>query len=118
MISIQNITIRELLYAFANSLVLLLATAHASEHERQSAPSFKKVMIVVLENTDYADALAQPFLGNLAKRGALLTGFYAEPHPSLPNCIAMTAGTFTGVSSNRPVNLDVRHIGHLLEAPA
>jgi acid phosphatase len=73
-------------------------------------------MIVILENANYGDALAQPFLGNLAKSGALLSQFHAEARPSLPNYIALTAGTTAGVTSNGPVNLDLRHIGDLLEA--
>jgi hypothetical protein len=73
-------------------------------------------MIVVLENTDYANALAQPFLSELAARGALLSDFFAETHPSFPNYVAMTAGSTFGLSSNDDVTLDVSHIGDLLEA--
>jgi len=72
-------------------------------------------MIIILENANYRDALAQPFLSNLAKRGALLSEFYAEARPSLPNYIALTAGTTAGLTSNAPVSLDLHHIGDLLE---
>jgi hypothetical protein len=76
---------------------------------------FQKVFIVVLENTTYAEALAQPFLGALATSGALLTNFFAETHPSLPNYVALTAGSTYGLSSNDEVTLDVSHVGDLLE---
>lgn len=73
------------------------------------------VFIVVLENTDAADALAQPFLAGLAQRGAYLNKFYAQSHPSLPNYLALTSGSTQGVNTDDNVDLDVRHIGDLLE---
>ena len=82
----------------------------------RSTPAFKKVMILVLENIAYKQALAQPFLSSFAKQGALFTNFDAETHPSQGNYIALTAGNFNGVTSDKPVNLDVSHIGDLLEA--
>src|SRR5579862_2196828 len=62
--------------------------------------SFSKIMIVVLENTDYDDALEQPFLASLAKRGMLLTNFTAETHPSQPNYIALVSGSTYDVTSD------------------
>jgi hypothetical protein len=102
--------------AIAVILLLSIALARGAEPGSRSVPRFDKVMIVILENANYVDALAQPFLGNLAKRGALLSEFHAETHPSLPNYVALTAGTTAGVTSNGPVSLDLRHIGDLLEA--
>ena len=92
------------------------ALAYGAEPASSSVPRFDKVMIVVLENANYKDALAQPFLRQLAKGGALLSEYYAEGRPSLPNYIALTAGTTAGLTSNAPVSLGLRHIGDLLEA--
>jgi hypothetical protein len=78
-------------------------------------PSFKKVMIIVLENISYTAAMSQNFLSNFAKRGALLSNLDAETHPSQGNYIAMTAGTTEGVLSDKPYNLNAKHIGDLLE---
>lgn len=103
-------------FRLAISVFLFFTMAAVSRTECQAAPPFARVMIVILENTGYVDALAQPFLGELAKSGALLGQFYAETHPSQPNYIALMAGTFSGVVSNDPVNLAWRHIGDLLEA--
>jgi hypothetical protein len=75
-----------------------------------------KIMTVVLENTNYEDALRQPFLASLARRGALLTHLTAEAHPSQPNYIALISGSTFGVISDGNVSLDQRHIGDLLEA--
>jgi phospholipase C len=96
--------------------VFFHALAYGAEPASSSVPRFDKVMIVVLENANYKDALAQPFLGQLAKGGALLSEYYAEARPSLPNYIAITAGTTAGLTSNAPVSLGLRHIGDLLDA--
>jgi hypothetical protein len=88
----------------------------ASAVDALPRPPFRKVFIVVLENTSYEDALAQPFLGDLAARGALLTNFFAEARPSFPNYVALTAGSTYGIVSNADVTLDVPHVGDLIEA--
>ena len=74
-----------------------------------------KIMMVVLENANYADALRQPFIASLAGRGALLTNFAAEAHPSQPNYIALISGSTFGVTSDGDVSLDQRHLGDLVE---
>ena len=81
----------------------------------QAAP-FKKIMIVVLENTDYDEAVTLPFLSQLAKRGALLTNYHAVTHPSQPNYVALISGDTSGVFLDFNSNLDRSHIGDLLEA--
>jgi hypothetical protein len=73
-------------------------------------------MTVILENTNYEDALRQPFLASLVARGALLTHFSAESHPSQPNYIAMISGSTFGVTSDSNIDLEGRHIGDLLDA--
>ena len=93
--------------------VVLLTVTSASD--ALAWPPFHKVFIVVLENTGYEDALAQPFLADLAARGALLTNVFAETHPSFPNYVALTAGSTYGLTSNATVTLDVSHVGDLLE---
>src|SRR5262249_39288622 len=94
---------------------VIVATV-TSTGEALARPSFQKVFVVVLENTDYPTALAQPFLADLAPRGALLTNFFAVTHPSQPNYIAMVAGSTYGVTSSGNVTLNVSHLGDLLEA--
>src|SRR5712691_2845401 len=67
--------------------------------------SFKKVLIVIFENTAYQGAVSQPFFAKFAKEGALLTNFLAETHPSQPNYLALVSGDTHGVISNNKVNL-------------
>jgi acid phosphatase len=80
-----------------------------------AGPSFRKVVLVVLENTSYAKAMTQPFLSSLARKGALLTNLNAVAHPSQPNYVALIAGSTMGVRDDRPVTLNGRHLGDLLE---
>ena len=77
---------------------------------------FKKVLIVIFENTDYPGAVSQPFFAKFAKDGALLTNWLAETHPSQPNDLALVSGDTYGMTNNKKVNLNARHVGDLLEA--
>ena len=77
---------------------------------------FKKVMVVVFENTDFAVALNQPFFAKLAHEGALLTNFTAEIHPSQGNYIAMISGDTQGVTNDKTMDLSGKTLVDLLEA--
>ncbi len=79
-------------------------------------PHFQKVMIVILENTEYDDAMRQPFLKALAKRGALLSDYHAVAHPSEPNYVALVAGDYYGIKDDGQYDLDGKTVADLLEA--
>jgi hypothetical protein len=96
-------------------LLLLFAICSVPAYAQNPLPSFKKVIVVVLENTAYSTALAQPFLASLAKRGAVFKNFMAEAHPSQPNYIAMIAGDTMGVRDDASVSLKGEHLGNLLQ---
>jgi len=87
----------------------------SSVNQSPNPPRVQHVVTVVLENTDYEEALAQPFLSQLARNGGLLTNYSAVTHPSQPNYFAMTAGNTFGASNDR-VTLNARHVGDLVEA--
>jgi hypothetical protein len=93
---------------FALTLTLCLAA------NAQPRKSIKHVIVVVLENEDASRAEVQPYMKELAARGALLRNYHALTHPSQPNYIAMVAGSAFDVKDNRPVVLDVRHLGNLI----
>jgi hypothetical protein len=76
---------------------------------------FHRVFIVVLENTDYEQALRQPFLEHLASIGALFTDYHSVTHPSYPNYLAMAAGSTLGVAHDSPKDLDATSLVDLLE---
>jgi hypothetical protein len=98
------------------SFGLVAALVAAPAVHADGTPSFKKVMIVIFENMDYSDVISQPFFGALAQGGANLGQFYAEVHPSQGNYVALTSGSVHGVPGDSNIDLNVQHVGDLLEA--
>jgi hypothetical protein len=105
-----------MIVGFAATATFLAPADHLALSAEAASRAFSKMMVVVLENTDYDDAIKRPFMASLIKRGLLLTNFTAEAHPSQPNYIALVSGSTYGVTSDTNVDLDQRHIGDLLEA--
>jgi hypothetical protein len=66
---------------------------------------FDRVLIIVLENQNYSSAMKDPFLAQLAERGASFSDFRALIHPSYPNYLAMVGGSLFGVRSNDQITL-------------
>ena len=97
-------------------LVLLFSGINGAFAAPSSVPPLKKVFTIVFENINFNDAMGQPYFAKLAKEGASLNNFFAEIHPSQGNYIAMTAGNTYKINHDRPITLDVKHIGDLLEA--
>jgi hypothetical protein len=93
----------------------VLPQAEARQSKRSRA-HFKKVLIVMMENTDYSFAMNLPLFKKLALKGALLKNHFAVAHPSQPNYVALVAGDFYEIPDDEEVNLSVGHIGDLLEA--
>src|SRR5882757_3122006 len=61
----------------------------------QKSVSFGHVFIVVEENHNYSDVVANPampYLNNLANQYGLASNYYANGHPSPPNYFMLTAG--------------------------
>jgi phosphatidylinositol-3-phosphatase len=59
------------------------------------ATSHDRIIIVVMENQDYASIIgssAAPYLNALAQQNGLLDNFYANTHPSIGNYFMMTTG--------------------------
>ena len=66
---------------------------------------FDRVLIIVLENQNYGSAMKDPFLAQLAEKGANFTNFHALIHPSYPNYLAMVGGSMFGIRSNDQITL-------------
>ena len=96
-------------------LLVLILVLLMGPNLSAAMPSFRKVMIVVFENTSYSRALGLPFFSTLAKQGALLKNSHGVTHPSQPNYVAMIAGDTLGVTSDTLIDLDGRTIADLLE---
>lgn len=98
------------------SYLLACSSIHSANFDRPASwQNINHIIIVVLENTDYKDAIKQDFLGTFAHKGALLTESHGVRHPSQPNYIALVSGSTHGVDSDNNVDLDVAHLGDLLE---
>src|SRR4051794_8365634 len=107
----------ELLMRILGTALFLFGALVPSANARSisGTPPFKKVMIVIFENMDYGEVMKQPFFSGFAKGGANLAQFHAEVHPSQANYIALTSGSLHGVPGDNDIDLDVRHVGNLIE---
>jgi len=68
-----------------------------------SVPSFSHVFVIVMENHEYGSIIgspAAPYINSLAGTYALATNYYGASHPSLPNYLALTAGSTFGIASD------------------
>jgi hypothetical protein len=92
------------------SAVMAIASATSA------ASSFSNMLVIILENTDYSSAIADPHLAAFASSGVLFSNWNAVSHPSQPNYIAMTSGAINGVTSDTSKTIDVQNIVDLLEA--
>ncbi len=109
---------RILLAAFLLGALASGARADDADKPPPYAPGFKRAFVVVLENADYKQAVKQPFLKQLMKRGATLTNYHAIAHPSQPNYVALIAGATMGITNDErfEIGLYERHLGDLFEA--
>jgi phospholipase C len=105
-------------------VALLLATACQPPLGAKSDPSPtptatpapNHVFVIVLENTSYERALAQPYLGSLASRYAVASNYHAVGRPSLPNYLAITSGSTWGINDDGYHRLPATGIGKQLTA--
>ena len=72
----------------------------ASAMGREGVPAFSHLFVVVMENLGATGAMSVPSLAALAGRYARAPAWYAVSHPSLPNYLALAAGSTFGVSSD------------------
>src|SRR5947208_16919591 len=74
----------------------------------------RHVFVIVLENTPYQLALAQPYISSLADRYAVASNYHDLGEPSLPNYRAMTSGSIWGMCDNEFHSLPATGIGNQL----
>jgi len=77
-----------------------IAPGGASTSGRDGIPRFNHVFVVVMENLDYGPAMSTPGIARIASRWAVATNYYGVSHPSLPNYLALAAGSTFGVASD------------------
>jgi hypothetical protein len=78
--------------------------------------AFDHYLVVVLENQDYDDVMADPYMKALAARGALFSNFSGLFHPSYSNYLAMIAGDGFDTHLDIQKDIDAPTVADLLEA--
>lgn len=83
-------------------------------------PSFSHLFVIIFENHEYTSIAGNtnaPYFNSLAAQYGLATRFYAATHPSLPNYIALTAGSNYGITSDcTDCYLNVANLADQIEA--
>jgi hypothetical protein len=77
--------------------------SHPSPPARSPGGGAVHVAIIVMENEEYGDVVGSPeapYVNRLARTFAAARGMYAITHPSLPNYLALTAGSTLGIDSD------------------
>lgn len=80
-----------------------------------AAPKVDKIVFVVFENVSEEDTILQPTFKKVAQESAYFSDFYAVARPSLPNYIAMTAGSTFDIRSDNKIDLDQTSLANLLD---
>jgi hypothetical protein len=71
-----------------------------------------RIAVIVLENKEYNEIIGRagaPYLNALAAQSAVAANYYAITHPSLPNYLALTAGSSLGFSGSDCGTCSVSH---------
>jgi hypothetical protein len=119
------------LFALATILLIAACSGAAPPRAAASAPPARStgavtpaapaaavphVFVIVMENRGYAEAMAQPYTARLAAQYAVATNYHAVSHPSLPNYLALTAGSTFGITDDGYHQLGAGGIGAELTA--
>lgn len=81
-----------------------------------TSPGASHVFLVVMENHSFDQAMAQPYTARLAAQYAVATNYHAVAHPSLPNYLALAAGSTFGITDDGYHRLPPDGIGYELTA--
>ncbi|RIB16480.1 phosphoesterase family-domain-containing protein [Gigaspora rosea] len=89
-----------------------------SEKSGKSGKWFDRMVVVVFENTNFTEAIAEPYFKELTLRpnGVLLSDFHGVEHPSEPNYVAEISGSTFGIKDDANYNIDAKTIVDLFEA--
>ncbi|CAG8620684.1 8633_t:CDS:10, partial [Ambispora gerdemannii] len=83
---------------------------------REWGRAFDRLFYIIFENTNYEDALADPYFKSLTNQGLFLTNFYALAHPSEPNYLGLiSAQTFEKDEQYTRLDLNSTTLIDLLE---
>ncbi|KAF8812749.1 acid phosphatase [Phlegmacium glaucopus] len=114
--------------SFYATLALISTTAWATPSLDVNQPQagqaivsgtvFDRYVSIWLENTDFSKAVADPNIAALAKKGILLTNYFAVTHPSEPNYVSVVGGEYFGMDNDNlnSIPANVSTVVDLLES--
>jgi hypothetical protein len=82
-------------------------------------PCFSHIYLIVMENHEYGSIVGNshaPYVNWLIQHYGLATNYHVVTHPSLPNYLALFAGSTFGIRDNRTYNLPARNVADQLAA--
>lgn len=85
------------------AVALLLLAAGPAAAAAPSPPVPSHTVLIVLENREFDEVVGSPeapYLNHLARSGALATDYFGVTHPSLPDYLALFAGSTFGIQEN------------------
>jgi len=97
-------------------------TATSTATPAPLVPDFAHIVVIFFENKEFGSVIGNtrmPYFNTLAKSYTLLTQFYAETHPSLPNYIALIGGDTYGITfdcNSCPIPPDKKSLPDQIEA--
>ena len=89
------------LYAAGDAASVAAAAVTArTNHKTSKVPgkAFDRMVIIWLENTDFAAGQGDPSLAWLAQQGIALNNYFGVTHPSEPNYLASICGDHFGLA--------------------
>jgi phosphatidylinositol-3-phosphatase len=103
------------------ALVVAAALAFPQLVRAAGTPSFSHVYVIMEENSSYEDIIGNttdaPYINHLAETEGFAANYYGVTHPSQPNYVAFTSGSFWGVNKDdSTLTFDKQNIVDQLEA--
>ena len=89
-----------LLATFAVACALALASASSSVGQSTGTVKDRHVLLIVLENENFAAVAKDPYFAQLKKRGKWFSNSQGVTHPSYPNYLALVAGDTFGIHND------------------
>jgi hypothetical protein len=91
----------------ATAVMVRGGSAHAetSTHGTSGVPTYQHIFYIMMENHTYDEVIGNPAAPNinaLATQYGLATNYWGVTHPSEPNYVASTAGSFFDIQDDNP----------------
>jgi len=84
-----------------------------------AVPPLDHVIVIVMENKSYTQAMTGPYTASLVAAGASFQYFFAYTHPSQPNYLMLWSGGTQGITTDvcppAGIPFDTENLGHACE---